>query len=213
MEREGSQNFKADWCTLADDLGLTQVRTESLYSYLVAQYGDPARYYHSLDHIEALLNGARDLRSRFEHWNAVRLAIVFHDVIYDVSKFDNEHQSALKLAELLEDAIPPEDLLRAQRTIEATQRHEETTWGDTNLMIDLDMGVLGQPWPVYERYMQGVRAEYEPIYGDEVYTQGRIALFLEPTLAKSQIYLTPEFRALDDPAKVNLSRELELLSR
>ncbi|WP_019961591.1 HD domain-containing protein [Woodsholea maritima] len=212
MSEDVIARFDAAWTALARDLALEADLATACAQSVRTHYAEPHRHYHTLRHIVSLLEGARDLRDHFENWDAVRLAIVFHDVIYDVAKFDNEHQSALLLAEMLGEYIDGEVLIQAQRTIEATQRHVATPWSDTNLVIDLDMAIMGQPWPVYARYLEAVRAEYVPIYGEEMYRQGRMALFLEPTLQKPSIFLTAPFTALDDQAHANILRELSLLN-
>lgn len=212
MAEDYTARFNALWAELTRDLNLDADLAENCAARLRTQYCEPHRHYHTLRHIVSLLDGARDLRDRFENWDAVCLAIVFHDVIYDVAKFDNEHQSALLLGQMLGDHITAEVLSQAQRTIEATQRHVATPWGDTNLVVDLDMAILGQPWAVYARYLDEVRAEYVPIYGKELYRQGRLELFLQPTLQKPSIFLTPPFTALDDQARANMAKEVSLLS-
>jgi predicted metal-dependent HD superfamily phosphohydrolase len=78
-------------------------------------------------------------------------------------------------------------------------------------VIDLDMMILGQDWLVYEQYANGVMQEYLPVYGEEAYRQGRVKLFLEPTIARGDIFLTDEFKHLNEPAIRNMHREAEVL--
>ncbi len=193
------------WHELAQSLGLGATLSDDLFAYLSAQYGEATRHYHTATHITAMLDGARDVA--FDDPDMARLAIFFHDVIYDAARFDNETRSAEIMVEKLTGAVDAGRLSHAARIIEATAKHQPTGDGDTDLVLDLDMAILGQPWPIYERYAKNVMAEYLPVYGEAAYRQGRVALFIDPTLARGHIYLTPAFQPLDVQAMANLARE------
>ena len=116
-----------------------------------------------------------------------------HDVIYDAARSDNEAQSATKMNEKLCGFVDDAILASAAFSIEATRKHASTPAPDTNLILDLDMAILAQPWPVYAQYAQAVMREYLPVYGEEAYRQGRPKLFLEPTIAHGDVFLTDDF--------------------
>ncbi len=197
--------FSRYWNDLARSLSLDDTVSRSCLEDLRGNYGAPSRHYHTLTHIVAMLQGADGLS--FADRDMVCLAIIFHDVIYDAARFDNEARSADVLREKLAGLVPDKPLDKAAQMILATQKHQGTGDADTDLLLDLDMAILGQPWPVYERYARGVMAEYIPVYGEDAYRQGRVNLFLDPTLARGSIYLTDAFRHLDAPAMDNLRRE------
>lgn len=193
------------WRNLANDLSLPDGITDSVQTELLTRYGEPARHYHTAKHIVALLDLARTMP--FDDTDTARLAIVFHDVIYDPARSHNEAESAAMMRACLEGHVNGDRLARAAAMIDATQGHQATGDFDTDLVLDLDMAILGQPWPVYEGYARGVMAEYLPIYGAEAYRLGRVQMFIDPTLGKAQLFLTPFFRHLDMPARENLLRE------
>lgn len=197
--------FAAEWRDLAQDLGLPAIISDALLAELQAGYGDPARHYHNEKHIVAMLTGARALN--FDDRDMVRLAIVFHDVIYDPTRGDNEERSAVLLKQKLAGLVTTKRLQRAAAMIEATAGHESTGDHDTDLVLDLDMAILGQPWPVYETYARGVMAEYLPHIGEAAWRQGRVTLFIDPTLARGQIFITERFKLLEPQAMENLRRE------
>jgi predicted metal-dependent HD superfamily phosphohydrolase len=151
------------------------------------------------------------LNTKFEQPVAAELAIFFHDLIYDASRNDNEEQSAKKMREVLGGFVVDATMDAAAFSIEATKKHAPTPNSDTNLIVDLDMAILGQPWPAYERYAKGVMQEYLPLYGEEAYRRGRTELFLEPTIAHGNIFLTKEFEHLNEPALRNMQREVDAL--
>mgnify|MGYP002784365018 FL=1 len=211
MSNDLSQKFLRKWQVLAANLGLDDSKLKEIGDYLHAQYSGVDRHYHNVNHIVSMLDGFESLKTKFEQPAAAELAIFFHDVIYDSARSDNEEKSAIKMKELLSGKVDGEILDAAALSIEATKKHAATTNQDTNLLIDLDMAILGQPWVVYERYAKGVMQEYLPVYGEEEYRQGRQKLFLEPTIAHGDIFLTDNFKYLNQPAIRNMQREVEIL--
>jgi predicted metal-dependent HD superfamily phosphohydrolase len=211
MRNDLTDKFLSKWRALAADLGLDDAKSREVGDYLLAQYAADDRHYHDVRHIVSMLDGFDALKTRFAQPLASELAIFFHDVIYDASRQDNEEQSARKLRELLGDFVAGELVDIATSTIEATKKHAATSNTDTNLVLDLEMAILGQPWAVYERYAKGVMQEYLPVYGEATYREGRLRLFLEPTIAHGNIFLTEEFEHLTEPTVRNLQREAVIL--
>lgn len=211
MSDDPSDTFVRRWQALAAHLGLDPAKSQEVGDYLLAQYSASSRHYHGAGHILSMLEGFDATKASFKQPLAAELAIFFHDVIYDPSRQDNEEESAKKLQALLGGLVDRTLLETAARGIEATRQHVLTPSHDINLLIDLDMAVLGQPWPVYERYAKGVMQEYLPVYGEMAYRHGRRTLFLEPTLAHGTIFLTEAFKPLNSQAIQNMQREAEIL--
>ena len=133
---------------------------------LIAQrHGEPHRHYHTLRHIETMLHQipgdhrfARDMLA----------ASLFHDIVYDPARQDNEEQSLALFrsvaGELAPDGPLDADLVAAM--ILATKSHhfrDEAAHADAaiNLLLKADLGILWHPDPqVYAWYAQGVRREY-----------------------------------------------------
>jgi predicted metal-dependent HD superfamily phosphohydrolase len=197
--------FAAEWRDLAKSLTLPPALSASILAELQAGYGDPARHYHTGHHIVSMLKQATGLE--WKDRDVARLAIIFHDLVYDPTCSDNERRSADRLKQRLSGFIPVERLDHAVAVIEATASHQATGDHDTDLVLDLDMAILGQPWPVYQAYARGVMAEYLPRTGEAAWRQGRVALFIDPTLARGKIFLTDQFKPLEDRALENLRRE------
>ena len=211
MRYESSKKFLSKWRALAADLGLDESKTMEAGNYLFAQYSGSDRHYHNVQHVVAMLDGFAVLKTKFEQPIAAELAIFFHDVIYDASCHDNEEQSARKMREMLGGSVAEAMIDAAVFSIEATKKHAATSNPDTNLLLDLDMAVLGQTWAGYELYAKGVMQEYLPVYGEEGYRQGRSKLFLEPMIAQGKLFLTKEFEHFNEPAIRNMQREAEIL--
>jgi predicted metal-dependent HD superfamily phosphohydrolase len=198
--------LEATWLDLCERLGVESDRRHPVWQVLVSAYSEPHRHYHTLVHIKAVVGHAERLHEHFQMPDTVLLALFFHDVIYDAARQDNEVLSAGLMRELLPDI----DTSNARAMIEATKHHTATSDPDTNLLLDIDMSILGADWPAYRAYAEGVYREYLPVYGHDAYAAGRVALFLQPTLARDAIFLTPEFSGRETAARDNLHREIAL---
>jgi predicted metal-dependent HD superfamily phosphohydrolase len=211
MTDTASETFVKKWQALAGKIGLDRASSQEVGNFLLAQYTQSGRHYHGAGHIVSMLEGFNAIKATFERPLAAELAIFFHDVIYDPSRRDNEEQSAKKLQQMLGGLVDPPLLEAAAFSIEATKQHALTPNHDTNLLLDLDMAILGQPWPIYEQYARDVMQEYLPVYGQMAYRHGRRTIFLEPTIAKGTVFLTEAFKPLNPQALENMRREAELL--
>jgi predicted metal-dependent HD superfamily phosphohydrolase len=60
----------------------------------VRAYREPHRHYHTLDHVAALLTLLDRYGAEVADSDAVTAAILFHDVVYDPARHDNEEASA-----------------------------------------------------------------------------------------------------------------------
>lgn len=196
---------------LAGRLGLDDDRAAATAAFLVEQYSGAARHYHGLGHVARMLDEAEALP--FSDRDAVEPAILFHDVVYEPSRHDNEERSAEALRERLLGLVSEATLAHAESMILATRRHEPTGDPDADLFLDLDLSILAAPWSEYARYAEGVMREYVPIHGEDAYRRGRVELFLLPMLARCRVFLTEGFAARDAKALANMTREAEELSR
>jgi predicted metal-dependent HD superfamily phosphohydrolase len=178
---------------------------------LEQQYSGAGRYYHTLDHLADMFRLFTAYKSMFRQPEAVLYALFYHDIVYDVQARDNERQSALMAAVRMRQVPVPGPVVQACcRHILATAGHMEHADPDTNLFTDMDLAVLGAPWPVYEQYYRNIRREYA-IYPDLAYNSGRkekLRLFLD----MPRIFKTPAYRAqLEEQARRNIRKELQSL--
>lgn len=202
--------FAAQWRDLAQALSLPAALSDAILTELQAGYGETGRHYHTDRHIVSLLDQTSGLD--FRDREIAQLAIFFHDLVYDPLRNDNERRSAEVMTQRLSDHVPVNKLDKAAAIIEATASHKPTGDADTDLVLDLDMGILGQPWPIYQTYARGVMAEYLPYTGEAAWRQGRVNLFIDPALARGKIFITDRFKPFDDRALENLRRERAWLS-
>jgi predicted metal-dependent HD superfamily phosphohydrolase len=199
------------WEDLAARCGWPDAAAAEVLAELTAAYGEPHRHYHTLDHIAALLEllerHGEDLPDR----DAVALAILFHDAVYDPARADNEAASAAlagqRLAAL---GLPAARIDEVTRCILATRHGAEGDAGNAPglvLLLDLDLSILAAAPAAYGAYAEAIRREYAGV-PDEVYRPARRRV-LQSFLARERIYRTDRPGALwEGPARANLAAEI-----
>jgi predicted metal-dependent HD superfamily phosphohydrolase len=179
---------------------------------IIAQYSRRGRHYHTLLHIEQLLQLSHQYAHELEDTTVVDLAIFYHDIVYKVPGSDNERKSARLAEKRLRQLLLPETVIaEVALFIEATKTHEpvETAhFRDLCYFLDFDMSTLAADWSEYSIYIKNIRAEYM-FYPDLLYNPGR-AGFLKQTLAKEHFFHTEAFRFLEPKARQNMERELSM---
>ena len=203
------------WNGLVSRRGCDPLAAGAVLEETVRAYSEPHRRYHTLHHITALLalldrHGA-DAADR----DALTLAILFHDIVYDPTRQDNEEASAAWASARLQGPCFPKELrAKVSRLIVAT-RHDRpldtTGEPDLALLLDLDLSILAAPAADYRSYAQAVRREYAFV-PDRLYRPGRRRV-LEGFLQRDPIYLTEPLRAAwEEPARANLAFDIAQLT-
>ena len=179
---------------------------EDAFVDLAARYGEPARHYHTLDHIRAVLDRIDTI------WPdtppALQFAAWLHDVVYDSRAADNEERSADYARALLPGlGISPATTDESARLILLTRSHEadpDDRAGQT--LLDADLAILAAEELLYDAYAEAIRREYAWVpEGD--YRAGRVRV-LERFLARPRIFFTPPMAEAETRARDNLAREI-----
>jgi predicted metal-dependent HD superfamily phosphohydrolase len=144
---------------------------------------------------------------------AAFLALLFHDAVYVAGRGDNEAKSAALAREVLarHAKLDPRELADIERMILATQHHELESDDDPRVavVLDVDMSILGAPWPEYRAYADGVRREHA--LPPERFDVGRAA-FLAKLLQAPAIFHTAEGSTRwEAAARENIAREIRSL--
>jgi predicted metal-dependent HD superfamily phosphohydrolase len=182
-----------------------------LWNEVVKNYSSKKRHYHTLNHLENLLNQLTEIKGEIENWNAVLFTLYYHDIIYNSLKSDNEEKSAVLAAQRMKEIAVDQELIElCQNQILATKTHVKSLNNDTNYFTDADLSVLGQPWEIYQKYYEDVRKEYA-IYPNLIYNPGRKKV-LTHFLSMDKIYKTDYFiDKFEAQARINLQKELVIL--
>lgn len=181
---------------------------KQVHAALVAAYAEPQRKYHSLQHLTECLEWFELVREIPRHAAEVELALWFHDAIYDVKGSDNEQRSAdWAAAELVKAGVAPEVADRVSALILATKHTAAPTEPDQQVLVDIDLAILGASEARFAEYGQQIRDEYAFV-PEELFKPRRRAL-LGAFLDRPRIYSTSHFHALlEERARVNLRRAL-----
>lgn len=175
-----------------------------------SNYAHKKRHYHTLTHLENLINQLNEVKTNIKHWDTILFSVFYHDAIYNVLKKDNEEQSA-NLAEkrMLNIGIDTVIIQKTTDYILATKNHILHEDSDCNFLLDADLSVLGSDWESYLAYSKQVRKEYS-IYPNFVYNPGRKKV-LNHFLEMEKIFKTDYFyEKFEENAKENLARELKM---
>lgn len=203
------------WLEIMHSRAVPAAAYDPAWDEIKLHYRQPGRHYHTFEHIEHCLRVAKEF---CPIWSdaALRLSIIYHDVIYDTKRKDNEELSAQlamrHLATMGEHAAslaePVAQLVRATANHIPVEGplHELSCW-----MLDIDLGILGAPPDVYEHYAQQIRQEYQWV-PEPMYRSGRIDV-LRKFVQRDEIFRTVVMRErFEAQARENLATELQILS-
>lgn len=205
-----AQIWQSYWIDRSDN----RSEIDRVFKLLVAAYTQPDRHYHNLDHIDQLLATIARFNDQLEDPITVKLAVWFHDFVYDSQAADNEIQSAKAAKELLTsigESVTTID--RIQHLILATQGHQiDANDLDQSIFLDADLTILGADPVRYQAYQQAIRQEYSWVSPAD-YQTGRIQV-LQSFLHRDRLYCTDLlFAELESIARSNLEKEIsELIS-
>jgi predicted metal-dependent HD superfamily phosphohydrolase len=201
-----------NWQQLLQPFEIEQGTVQTTFAAIATAYSSPQRYYHNLEHIQAVLSTISTLQEQAQDWQALKFAAWLHDVVYDPQAKNNEAKSAdyarILLANL---SVPSVTITNTVRLILNTQHHQAAATDiDSQILLDADLAILGAPADQYQRYAQAIRQEYAWVTEID-YRRGRQQV-LERFLQRSKIYYTSNMQTTVEPlARNNLSRELQSL--
>jgi predicted metal-dependent HD superfamily phosphohydrolase len=188
-----------------------RVPPPGLFDRLQALYAEPHRHYHNQRHIAECLAAFDLAKELAAEPGAVEFALWFHDAVYDPRAGDNEERSAALGADWLQQGGAGAGLSNSVRQLVlATKAHDGTLHPDAPLLVDVDLGILGQPPGRFWEYEQAIRVEYAWV--DEATYARKRAEILERFLARPRLYHTEFFYTrLEAQARRNLRASIALL--
>ena len=184
------------------------------WSALREAYATPPRAYHNFAHVGEVLRHYDDVAAGpgWEQPQEVRLAVLYHDAIYEAGRKDNEARSAELAKEHIARWLPDRgiDAARVAGLIELTARHGSLCPSDVDrdaaLFLDCDMAILAADEATFAAYDRGIAAEYRGKVPAWLFRLNR-RRFLKGLLGKERIFLSDWFHErLDAKARINLRR-------
>lgn len=185
---------------------------EALFDALLARYGEPHRQYHTVQHLSECLAAFDSARHLAAHPAEVEMALWFHDAVYDVQRSDNEAHSAQWAESALKAAgVGAPVAARVASLVLATRHTAEPATPDEQVLVDVDLGILGAGEVRFAEYERQIREEYAFVPGI-LFRQKRKAV-LQSFLQRPRIYSTPHFfAALEQAARRNLDKAVGMIA-
>lgn len=184
---------------------------DDLFARLVAAYQQPQRQYHTLVHLRECLARLEPVLELAPHPGEVELALWFHDAVYEVRGQDNELQSAQwARRSVLQAGASAATADRIHALVMVTRHDALPVGADEQLLVDVDLSILGALPERFDEYERLVQAEYAWVPGWMF--RGKRRAILEGFLARPLIFNTAHFRTLlEARARENLQRSIARL--
>lgn len=199
--------FKRSWARIVAAFGAGNA-ADDVRDDLLRRYAEPARHYHTQQHLAECLAAFETHAALAHHAAQVEAALWFHDAIYDPRGKDNEAASArLARACLTRIGAEPADAEEVAHLVLVTMHDGVAATPDEALLVDIDLAILGAGDTRFDEYERQVRSEYAFV-PDSVFHPTR-ARILRSFLARPRLYGTETFHArLEEQARRNLARSI-----
>ncbi|GEO08487.1 HD domain-containing protein [Segetibacter aerophilus] len=185
---------------------------EQLWEEILYRYSEQHRHYHNLTHIAFLYSLCDQHLDRILNPAVTGFAILYHDIVYDTYRPDNEEQSAALAESHLKQLNVNSRIIENIKTfIIATKDHKVPQGfalkNDLGLFLDFDIAILGAEAETYKAYSEKIRQEYLK-YPDDVYKAGRKQA-LQKVLESEKIFITNDFvETMEETARKNINSEV-----
>lgn len=183
----------------------------ALFARLIGCYSEPHRRYHTLQHLRECFELFTPVRRLARRPAEIELALWFHDAYYDVHRDDNEARSAdLARASVLAAGLDTACADRIHALVMATVHEAAPADPDAQLMVDVDLSILGSPAARFEESDRQIREEFGHVPWPQ-FREARMRV-LRGFLAKPRLYSTPLFHdTYEAQARQNLKKALQRL--
>lgn len=181
-----------------------------LIEELLAAYGETHRAYHTVQHLSECFAHLDACPIQPAEPASLELALWFHDAIYDTKASDSEAQSAAWARSAL-DSLDISSLDRIEQLVLVTQHEAAPANADQELLLDIDLSILGSPAERFDEYESQVREEYGWV-PEQAYRAARSRVLVQ-FQKRPVLYHTAHFRdRIEARARENLQRSLDMLA-
>lgn len=200
-----TETLPQSWLKHSAGIGITG-QSMPLLSRLIACWSEPHRHYHTLRHLQECLQLLEAWGRTHPLRHEIGVALWFHDAIYDPARSDNEERSARLATRTLTKVGADADQVRTVSRLVRSTRHGARTRRveGAELMLDIDLAILGSSRARFEEYERQVRAEFAHV-PDDAFARGR-ADFIDSMRARPRLFLTEPGQRLEVRARENLQR-------
>jgi len=197
------------WQKLMQQLGIP-ANTDT-FQQLAAAYNEPHRYYHATEHISACLQYLDHYWQLAKYPAEIAVALWFHDAIYKPRSTTNELDSATWCCDFLAaNQVDSLVIARVRKLIMATCHNAAPLSHDEQLLVDIDLAILGAPEDIYWQFEENVRKEYKWVPGF-IFRSKRKEI-LKGFLQRERLYNSDYFfQKLEQQARINLQAAISRL--
>jgi predicted metal-dependent HD superfamily phosphohydrolase len=205
------QTLRDRWEAVWQSLGV-RTAPQDVFDELIKAYSSPDRFYHTLIHIDDCLSIFDQTKSLAFHPAEIELAIWFHDGVYDTHRSDNEQKSAEWARATVEGlGIDNNTSDGVADLILATRHTKEITDVDAQLIVDVDLSILGREADVFWLYEENIRKEYSWV-PEPAFRQKRVEI-LSSFLNRPSIYFHKAYQErFEQTARANLKQAIAKLA-
>ena len=151
---------------------------------LLDMWNESHRSFHNLNHLNDIINqineGYFDGTIEDKQMEKLALTALFHDIVYEPTRQDNEERSADFFMSLCENKSN-KDILDIRDAILDTKTHKSST-PLAETFNRFDMSIVERDFDNLLEWEKGIHEEYS-VYGNDAYKVGRVQ-FLESLLDK-----------------------------
>ena len=183
----------------------------SVYDQLLARYSEAHRKYHTARHLDECLAKFEELQGHATHPEEVEFALWFHDAVYDTKRHDNEERSAdWARATAVAADLPVDVADRIHPLILATRHDAVPRDTDEQILVDVDLSILGEKPERFDEYEEQIREEYAWV--PSIVFRSKRRQIIKAFLDRPSIFNTRKFvEAYEAQARANLERSLNSL--
>lgn len=219
-------NYIQEKCIeICNDLNISDF-SDKLYNTIVSGYtNDTFRKYHNLEHVKKCLLTLENSKYNGNYSAILKMALLFHDIIYIPGRFDNEFKSGecfLKFINKLNipksklefdvydvrDLILMTDHFSKEYYEDLIEDEHHFLYSEILYIKDIDLSGLGSNLETYYNNEKNVREEF--LYNMDTYTYWKNRIkFLKNLLSRNYIFETEEFfNEYENQARNNMYNEL-----
>ena len=188
---------------------------------LLERWTRPERRFHNLKHLVDVLARVDELDEEAHHPELVRLAAWYHGAVFDSAERkayankggEDEAASAVLAREQLTGlGVPEKNAQRVAALVQALVRHSPDPHDiDCAVLCDADLAMLATEPQRYKAYLHDVRAEYAHLPLED-YLRARVRI-LHKLLARPSLFVSPLAQPWEEPARQNVSAELQRIEK
>jgi predicted metal-dependent HD superfamily phosphohydrolase len=188
---------------------------------LLDRWSHPSRAFHNLRHLAGVLGYVDELAEETHRPELVRLAAWYHGAVFGhdtdaehatLDSADEDASALLAQTELAGLGVPGPAVERVRSLVGVLHRHYADAGDfDAEVLCDADLALLAAEPQRYQDYLRDVRAEYAQI-PQPAFLRARRTI-VSRFLARPQIFTSPMGATWEEPARQNLSAELQRLEK